>query len=168
MPLKENLIENTDSRFIYDKRHAKDIKYQFVYKNLGSEVDYLNLFKEGECKLNDQRSIHRMSSASFYHICNVDHNQEQCKSRYEILANLFPEGGFSGDFEYYPFFVFKVRERDAFRSHLSSMGVYLPIHWPGDIKKNELYGNIISIPLSPVYTNLQFNYLVKAIRKFKL
>jgi hypothetical protein len=166
--LKDELIENTNPKFVYDKCHAKDVKHQFIHKNLGSEADYLNLFEKGERKLNDQRSIHRMSSTSFYHVCNADHNQEQCKNRYKALADLFPEGGFGGDCEYYTFFAFKMRERDNFRNYLSSKGVYLPIHWPGDVKKNELYGIVISIPLSPVYTNLQFNHIIKAIKEFKL
>jgi len=166
--IEDQLIENLDSKFVYDKRQAKNVKHEFIHNNIGREADYLTLFKKGEIKLNRQRSIHRMSSESIYHVCNKNDNQEQSKKRFDVLAELFPEAQFDGVFEYFTFFPFRLKERDAFMNYLSNKNIYLPIYWPGNINNNKLHGILTTIPLSTVYTNLEFNHIINTIKEFKL
>ena len=58
----ENLIKNEEATFVKIKYIAKEIKYDFLFKNVGSENEYLTRFAEAEKELDRQSEIFMMSN----------------------------------------------------------------------------------------------------------
>ena len=166
LDIEGTLIINGDAPFSEIKIEAKNIKYNYIYFKKGTEKQYLNLFKEAEDILNEQRKIYSISTNAIVQLNKFSNDQEVMKRRYEYLKKIFLKYSFHIDISYYTFFVLTLQNRDDFRKYMMSKNIFLPIHWPISTQQNKLYNEIISIPLFSQYNNDEFYYMVNAIKEY--
>jgi len=165
LDIKNELIED-NSVFSNYKYQAKNLKYDYIFKDKGNERNYLKLFEKGEELLNNQDFIGKISNESIYLLSLYEHTKIQRirKERFEKLYDLFSNFCLNKNPEEYSFFVMKIDNRDTIRKKLFEYKIFLPIHWP-KITNNVLYDKIISIPLFENYTDKEFEYMVDILKK---
>jgi len=167
LKINNDLIINQEAKFVQPKNIAKDLKYQYIYNNIGEESDYLNKFIEGESLINLQKNIYTISNKSLYYLFAKDtfNNQDILKKRYERLYKEFKEYSLNLKITYYSFFILKLSNVDKLKKELSTKQIYLPIHWPKSTQYNDLYGRLISIPLFINYDDVEFNNMIDIIKE---
>ena len=165
LKINTELIKASDAPFHHLKNIAKNIKYEYVNNNLNTEKDYLEKFNEAEKSIDIQSDIFTMNSENISLILelNIDTEQEIRKKRFEELLKLFSNQCINKESQYYSYFVISIDNRDSLRKQLMSDNIFLPVHWPESTMHNELYSNVISIPLFETYTYFEFNYIVDKI-----
>ena len=62
----------------------------------------------------------------------------------------------------------KIKKRDELRSFLMTKNIFLPVHWPKSVVKNDLYDDIISIPIFSIYSLSDIKRIIKNIVLFKI
>ncbi len=166
LELDINLIEEKEAPFIKLKNIAKNIKYEYLTHSLFTEKKYLAKLEEAEENLDNQKKIFRIDNNSIANLISMDlkSQQEIRKKRFDILYSLFPKECINRNPSYYSFFVMCIKDRDDFRKNLMDSNIYLPMHWPQSSRANDLYHNIISIPLFETYTEEEFLYMLEKIK----
>jgi len=166
IPIDNTLILQNEASFSKIKYEAKNIKYKFISENKFSEEEYLEKFDLAESTLNHQVTINKMSNISIYKLQLLDKStQKMLKKRYDKLLSLFGQYTINNRPTYYSFFILKIKNRDIVRKELMKKGIFLPIHWPKSTQENKLYKELISVPLFLVYNDIEFEYLVNAIKE---
>jgi len=167
LKIEETLIIDEEASFSKEKRIAQDIKYDFVYKGKGSEKQYLEKFIRAENLLNNQKLIYKISNQSLYRLSTnkIDCDQTIMNQRFVIMNRLFSESILNNKSEFYSFVLLKVMNRDIIKSELIKKNIFLPIHWPKSSQDNNLYDQVISIPLFSNYTDEEFSFLIEELRK---
>ena len=166
LEIDEAKIVNREALFSAKKREAKDIKYHYIHHKKGDEMEYINLFEEGEELLDNQKEIFQISSSSLLSLFQEEHSQALEKRRYFRLKKCFSSYAFEHNVHHYSVFLIKLKQRDELRSYLMKKNIYLPIHWPESSQKNGLYDEVISIPLFAQYKEDEFNYIIDSIEEF--
>ena len=64
------------------------------------------------------------------------------------------------------FFIIKVSNRNKLRKYLCDRQIYLPVHWVHNEVHNDLYQQLLSIPVFIQYTLSEIEYVGQSIRKF--
>ena len=65
------------------------------------------------------------------------------------------------------FFVLKCKHRNKLRNYCSQKKIYLPVHWPNPNQlPNDLYDQIISIPVDSRYNESDMERVGDCIRSF--
>ena len=155
--------KNIFSRYKYE---AKKIKYEFVKFNKQEEKKYLELFQKGEELLDKQNFIGKISDESIYLLTLYEYDKIKKirKERFEKLYKEFNKYCLNKNPKEYSFFVLKLDNRNEIRKKLFEYKIFLPIHWP-KITDNNLYNEIISVPLFENYSNEEFDYMIKILEK---
>ena len=165
LDIKNELIEDNSVVSNY-KYQAKNLKYDYIFKDRGNESNYLKLFEKGEKLLDNQCFIRKISNESIYLLSLYEYTtiQQIRKKRFEKLYNLFSDFCLNKNPKEYSFFVMKINNRDIIRKKLFEYKIFLPIHWP-KVTNNVLYDKIISIPLFENYTDKEFEYMLNILKK---
>ena len=166
--INESLIQNKFPDFIEKKYEAKRIKYEYLNKSIHVEQKYLRLFQEGESLLDEQTQIYKISDRTIYElsIYNYDKAQNVSRKYFNIFYKEFASFCLNKNPLEYNFFVVKYSEVSNLRQYLTKHNIYLPVHWPESSQMNNLYGNLISIPLFSLYTMDEMYYLIKILKKY--
>ena len=168
LKINTELIKISDAPFHHLKNIAKNIKYEYINNNLYTEQDYLEKFNEAEESINIQSDIFTMNSKNISLLLSLNINTEQeIKKKFEKLLNFFSDECINKECQYYSYFVISIANRDEFRKKLMNDNIFLPIHWPKSTTHNELYSNIISIPLFEGYSDLEFSHIIYKIKDIK-
>ena len=168
LKINTELIKISDAPFHHLKNIAKNIKYEYINNNLYTEQDYLEKFNEAEESINIQSDIFTMNSKNISLLLSLNINTEQeIKKKFEKLLNFFSDECINKECQYYSYFVISIANRDEFRKKLMNDNIFLPIHWPKSTTHNELYSNIISIPLFEGYSDLEFSHIIDKIKGIK-
>jgi len=169
LKINTELIKASDAPFHHLKNIAKNIKYEYVNNNLYTEKDYLEKFNEAEDNIDIQSDIFTMNSENISLLLdfNINTEQEICKKRFEELLKSFSTQCINKESQYYSYFVMSIDNRDSLRKQLMSDNIFLPVHWPESTISNELYKNVISIPLYEIYTESEYSYLIDKIKGIK-
>ena len=169
LKINTELIKISDAPFHHLKNIAKNIKYEYINNNLYTEQDYLEKFNESEESINIQSDIFTMNSKNISLLLSLNINTEQeiKKKRFKKLLNLFSDECINKEGQYYSYFVISIANRDEFRKKLMNDNIFLSIHWPKSTTHNELYSNIISIPLFEGYSDLEFSHIIDKIKDIK-
>lgn len=169
--LDEKLIVNKEAPFVRLKYSGKNIKYEYIHKNLFSEDSYLEISEEAKQLINAQKEIFSVSKISLFNIFNFYKNMDiENKTRatnYMVLEEYLNRSSIKIDPVFYSFFVLLVEKRDELRDRLFKEKVFLPVHWPKTIESgNTLYDKIISIPVDSRYTIDDMKAIAEIINKF--
>lgn len=168
--LNSDLIQKSSAPFIIAKYQAKRIKYGYFNHNLYSEEDYLDLFKEGEDALNQQREIFSISPQGLNQIIRFHESlafeTKQRDKNYHVLQKLISPIGFDiANFK--SFFVFSCENIQYIRNELMNREIFLARHWPNIYNiSNTLYQNLLSIPLDSRYDENDMEKAGKIISKY--
>jgi len=155
-----------EAPYAKEKSISKNIKYNYLHNELGTEFDYISRFEKAEKMLNKQKSIFSISNKALFSLFKMSHNNDLEKKRYFELKKKFCMYSFDYDINHYSFFLLKLQNRDEFRQYLMGKEIYLPIHWPETSQKNNLYDEIISVPLFAHYNDEEFRYMIEVIEEF--
>lgn len=168
--LNGDYIVNKEAPYVKKKYLAKDKKYNFINNSLYSEEEYLNDFELAENQLDRQDKIYKISNKGIYNIIRFNQllydELEIRKKNYSILnkhiKSVVDEYG-----NFLSFFVFRCKNRDELRKELFKNNIYLPIHWPNNkLLNNNLYKEVISIPLDSRYNEGDMNKIISIIHKY--
>ena len=156
-------INNIQAPFSSIKRDACKKKYAFISENKSSEIEFLQLFNSGEKEINNQNDIYCISPQSLNLIFKGDfNNQEILKSRFVELQDLTQKE--SELPSYFSFFSFVLRNKKGFLEFMKRNNIFLPNFWPETTQKNDLYNNLIVIPL--FYDDIEFKYVKEVLKTF--
>ena len=156
-------INDIQAPFSSIKRDACKKKYAFISENKSSEIEFLQLFDSGEKEINNQNDIYCISPQSLNLIFKGDfNNQEILKSRFVELQDLTKKE--SELPSYFSFFSFVLRNKKGFLEFMKRNNIFLPNFWPETTQKNDLYNNLIVIPL--FYDDIEFKYVKEVLKTF--
>tara|TARA_B110001452_G_scaffold106867_1_gene88534 strand:- start:1431 stop:2381 length:951 start_codon:yes stop_codon:yes gene_type:complete len=156
-------INDIQAPFSSIKRDACKKKYAFISENKSSEIEFLQLFNSGEKEINNQNDIYCISPQSLNLIFKGDfNNQEILKSRFVELQDLTKKE--SELPSYFSFFSFVLRNKKGFLEFMKRNNIFLPNFWPETTQKNDLYNNLIVIPL--FYDDIEFKYVKEVLKTF--
>tara|TARA_B110000211_G_scaffold189658_1_gene216003 strand:- start:602 stop:1552 length:951 start_codon:yes stop_codon:yes gene_type:complete len=156
-------INNIQAPFSSIKRDACKKKYAFISENKSSEIEFLQLFNSGEKEINNQNDIYCISPQSLNLIFKGDfNNQEILKSRFVELQDLTQKE--SALPSYFSFFSFVLRNKKGFLEFMKRNNIFLPNFWPETTQKNDLYNNLVVIPL--FYNDIEFKYVKEMLKTF--
>ena len=156
-------INDIQAPFSSVKRDACKKKYAFISENKSSEIEFLQLFDSGEKEINNQNDIYCISPQSLNLIFKGDfNNQEILKSRFVELQDLTKKE--SELPSYFSFFSFVLRNKKGFLEFMKRNNIFLPNFWPETTQKNDLYNNLIVIPL--FYDDIEFKYVKEVLKTF--
>ena len=156
-------INNIQAPFSSIKRDACKKKYAFISDNKSSEIEFLQLFNSGEKEINNQNDIYCISPQSLNLIFKGDfNNQEILKSRFVELQDLTQKE--SELPSYFSFFSFVLRNKKGFLEFMKRNNIFLPNFWPETTQKNDLYTNLVVIPL--FYNDIEFKYVKEMLKTF--
>ena len=156
-------INNIQAPFSSIKRDACKKKYAFISENKSSEIEFLQLFNSGEKEINNQNDIYCISPQSLNLIFKGDfNNQEILKSRFVELQDLTQKE--SELPSYFSFFSFVLRNKKGFLEFMKRNNIFLPNFWPETTQKNDLYTNLVVIPL--FYNDIEFKYVKEMLKTF--
>lgn len=168
LAIDSNQVKQNEADFVLKKCQAKSKKYEYIFNTIGTEEEYIKLFEDGENLLNAQQDIFKISKQSVYEIMKYENHNEQgvSKKYYDCFYKKFKSNCLNFKAESYSFFVMKVSKRDELRKYLFSKNIFLPIHWPKISQDNQLYDEVISIPLFSHYTIDEMQYVADTIKEF--
>ena len=156
-------INDIQAPFSSIKRDACKKKYAFISENKSSEIEFLQLFDSGEKEINNQNDIYCISPQSLNLIFKGDfNNQEILKSRFVELQDLTKKE--SELPSYFSFFSFVLRNKKGFLEFMKRNNIFLPNFWPETTQKNDLYNNLVVIPL--FYNDIEFKYVKEMLKTF--
>jgi len=169
--LSADNIRHEEAAFASLKYKAKQIKYDYLHKNLYSENVYLALFGEAEELADKQRDIYSISSCSMFNLLNfytrLEREYAVRRENYKVLDEVLNPLSIPLDAEYPALYVLSVDQRDKLREYLYTQRIFLPAHWPNTYGiKNELYNRVISIPLDSRYNQADMQRVAGHIRAF--
>lgn len=171
--LSGNKIVNQEAPFVSLKYAAKDMKYDYIHKNLFSEDEYLKTSSQAQEIIDKQRQIYSVSKRSLFNIfefyLDIEKENRARSENYRVLERLLYDKAIRINPDFYSFFVLLTGDRDRLRKYLFKKNIFLPVHWPAMARfKNSLCDRIISIPLDSRYSigNMEkISYLIKAFYK---
>lgn len=165
MPIDQSLIVGKNAPFAAVKAEAKHIKYQYIHQGLHDEPKYLQKFAQAEQMLDNQTHIYPMDSNAIAALLSRDVVQIQAKrrQRFAALLALFEAHHLGAIPTEYSFFVMSIKDRDGFQKIMRAQNIFLPVHWPTNDPKT-INQHIISIPLFEVYTDQEFEFLLKTMK----
>lgn len=163
LAIDDSLIVNIPAIFSIKKREAKDIKYKYIHNNVFTQDDYLQKFVEAENTLAQQYNIYTMSNHSLSQLSSAT-EQSIRKARYERICKVLGEHVIKLTPTFYSFAVLSVKNRDVLRKKLRDKDIFLAVHWPESSQGNILYENIISLPLSAIYADIEFEYMLNELK----
>ncbi|MCB9426831.1 MAG: hypothetical protein H6584_07365 [Flavobacteriales bacterium] len=161
------LIRNETAPFVQTKTEAKNKKNEYLRYSIGSEEEYLTLFNKGEQEIDQQKEIFRMSSNSMEQLLTIkdSNDQEIARSRFDVLSSFALGSVFENKPEHISYFVFNHCSKNKIYAYLRSKSIYLPNFWPSGKRENELYSNLIAVPLYSYYEQDKFDRLKEEIKK---
>jgi len=164
-------INPSFANYIYSKYKAKEKKSFYLEDNTDiTEMDYLNLFEEGDRLIDKQKEIYSVSPKGYYFIQKY---QNEINSDISIRDNNFlilkkwlsPITELPYSFK--SFFVFYTKERDNLRRDLYNNNIFLPVHWPNILNiDNDLYKNLLSIPIDSRYSEEEMQRILLIVSKY--
>ena len=156
-------------------------------KNLDAELKekYRHLFDDAELALNEDINFYQMSSISkrIIHQTDFPHLKEARKENYQYLLNELKDveylkpvfSDLPNDVVPLFFPVFVEIDRKELRSYLSSMEIYMPVHWgipkhfSGRLTDNAefIYEAILSIPIDQRYEPIAMKRIIDVLKNYK-
>ncbi|MFH0259630.1 pyridoxal phosphate-dependent transferase [Vibrio barjaei] len=158
--------------FADKKLRAKQKKYDYLNKGLGSESSYLDESNEAERLLNTTSSIYEPSdlglvlSRKFYATLHTErqHHQSNHNIVNELLIDVDGIELIEINSDFCSFQPILLENRDTVRKELFSHGAFLAVHWPELVGvSNKLSGRILSIPLDSRYSNADIKALCRLL-----
>ena len=165
LKIDSSLIINEPAPYYTLKKKACSIKFAFLMENKFSEKEYLSLFQDGEKEIDKQKEIYSISNDSLNSLFKEDYNiQDVLKKRYNKLIKTFETINLHP--AYYSFFPLSISNKNAFFQEMKKKNIFLPNFWPKSSQNNNLYTNLVVIPLFYNYSDSEFNYILKQISIF--
>lgn len=156
--------------YVVKKYQAKHLKFIFREYNQGLEYDFLKLFNEAEEELGQQDGIYAMSDHSLALLlsCLPAYEKEKKirEDNFRFLQSELREHAVNIKLSEYSFFVFRCAQRDELRSYLFLKNIFLPIHWAPFNLENQLYHELLSIPLFSIYHSENLKFVSNCIKGF--
>lgn len=169
-PLELKHIKMTPSVFADLKYQAKAFKADYLTNGKGSQAKYLRLFERGEEKLNsfDIHTLSKTTQALLPHVLRgIECEQRLRRQQYQRLDRVLKSHALSLSPRYFSFYVLKIQRRNELKKFLAKHDVFLPVHWPALNKNgNDMYEQILSIPLDGRYSLDEIDRVAKLIRRF--
>tara|TARA_B110000240_G_scaffold68612_1_gene78145 strand:+ start:2917 stop:3867 length:951 start_codon:yes stop_codon:yes gene_type:complete len=163
LSISSSEVNNTEAPYTTFKREACKNKYIFISENKSSEIEYLNLFNKGEEEINNQDEIYCISPQSLNLMFQGDYNNQKIlKRRFVELQDLTKKK--SKLPFYFSFFTFVLSNKKEFLEFMRKNNIFLPNFWPETTQKNNLYNNLVVIPL--FYNDIEFSYVKKILGSF--
>lgn len=162
------------------KLEAMILKNFYLKKQVACNEIYRNIFQTEEIKFDNQKKIYQIShiSRSLLEYFPIKKMCDTRKNNYNLLKNYL-KGNYNIESILneddavpltYPIYI---KNRDRFRQYLKEKHIYCAVHWPlkGSIlennkEANDIYKNIISLPIDQRYTNNHMDYLNTIINNF--
>ena len=159
--------------YVATKKEAMDLKRKHIDGNYDDKTKYLGLFSQADQMIEEDYRGKKIDDDSLNVLKNIDIDEikrirvENCLAIEKLLKNnekivmlfKFEEGDC-------PLFVpIKIDNRDKVRERLISDSIYLPMHWPNDLKlDNEIYNYELSLVCDQRYkVNDVSSYVSKLI-----
>lgn len=162
---------------------AEFAKLVAMYRNYGSEVKYKNELKGINSRLDPLQAA--VLSLKLKRLTNDNAIRQQIAFRYLNEINnpsiQLPQAPLNANAHVWHVFVVRVQDRVKFQNYLTSNGVGSLIHYPIPPHKQEalkefahltlpiterLHEEVISIPISPVMTEEEVNYVIHVCNEF--
>ena len=165
----------TDNEEIYKKvkalaNYGSDYKYHFIYKGVNSRLDEIHAaVLDVKLKHLDSDNSRRREIAKYY--CENIRNE----------AIILPKSYFELSHVYHVFAV-RTANRDKLADYLKSKDIQTLIHYPIPPHKQEAYkewntlsypiseaihSTILSVPISPVLSDDEVDYVVKSLNEYQ-
>jgi len=149
--------------------YGSDFKYHFIYKGINSRLDELHAaVLDVKLRYLDEDNAKRRNIADYYR-ANINNEELILPKTYAPLAHV------------YHVFAIRTKKRDALVEYLNHKEIQTLIHYPIPPHKQEAYrewnelsyplseeihNTILSIPMSPVLTDAEVEYIVTALNNF--
>ncbi len=165
----------TDNEEIYKKvkalaNYGSDYKYHFIYKGVNSRLDELQAaVLDVKLKYLDADNSRRVDIAKYY--------RDNIKNESIILPKSYSEKS-----HVYHVFAVRTANRDKLVEFLKGKEIQTLIHYPIPPHKQDAYrewnsqsypisesihSTILSVPISPVLTDDEVDYVVKSLNEYK-
>lgn len=151
------------------RNYGSHKKYQNLFKGLNSRLDDIQAaFLNVKLKYAEKEILKRRTIANFY-LKNI-------KNSKIVLPKIINEKS-----HVWHLFVIRTKERNILQNFLSNEGIQTLIHYPIPPHKQvaykefnhlnlpiteKIHNEVLSLPISPVHTLEEIEYIVKAINKF--
>ena len=162
------------------KSYGMILKDLFLKTGLDCNLEYRKIFSESESRLDNQKTIYKMSDfASYLSSCvDVKKLKYTRKQNFDLLNDYLSirgikpviELGESGIPLVYPI---RVKNRDKLRSYLMENKIYCAIHWPFDNQQTEQRPfairnaeELISLPIDQRYNEEHIQYLADVLSRY--
>jgi dTDP-4-amino-4,6-dideoxygalactose transaminase len=165
----------TDNEDIYNKvkalaNYGSDYKYHFIYKGINSRLDELHAaVLDVKLKYLDADNSRRIDIAKYYRD-NIKNESIILPKSYSDLSHV------------YHVFAVRTANRDKLVEFLKSKDIQTLIHYPIPPHKQDAYrewnsqsypisesihSTILSVPMSPVLTDDEVDYVVKSLNEYQ-
>jgi len=165
----------TDNEDIYNKvkalaNYGSDYKYHFIYKGINSRLDELHAaVLDVKLKYLDADNSRRIDIAKYYRD-NIKNESIILPKSYSDLSHV------------YHVFAVRTANRDKLVEYLKGKDIQTLIHYPIPPHKQDAYrewnsqsypisesihSTILSVPISPVLTDDEVDYVVKALNEYQ-
>jgi hypothetical protein len=170
-PLSGNLIKKNPSTFPKIKYTAKDMKYHFLNNNQFSEKQYLNLFKLAESKLDEQTTIHKISSYSLFRLFDfmsgIEKEYSIRKNNFNVLDKHLNDKAIKINTIYPSFYILSVERRNELRKYLFTKNIFCPVYWPPiKVVSSQLNDTFLSIPVDSRYNIKDMKKIASYVNQF--
>lgn len=171
--------KNSDKRLETAKLEASFAKYRYLFENVGEKEDMLELFRQAEDILDNQKELYGISEMSAKVQCNLDIVGLKRKRRenYSFLFNSIclkvkPVFSLSG-YEVPLYFPIYVEDRDSLQKFLIRNDIFAPIVWPRNNIQTVVcngaeiaYKHLLCLPIDQRYDVEDMNRIVEVINKY--
>lgn len=178
---KDDLFVN-NVQFYSKKAYAMILKTLFLQNILDCNELYRNMFVSTDDSLNTSKGIFSISEFSKFILssCDIDKLIKVRRKNYLYLReNILIDLDFIINFKATdcPYVLpCYVKNRDVFRKYLIENKIYCAVHWPDfssnyivqSKKTEDIYNNIISLPIDQRYGEKEMQYMVNHINNYKV
>lgn len=168
-----------DTAMIDIKREASELKYQYLFEQIGDKPTFKAIYREGEALLDAQKDFFKIGDISAQIQANLDIGSLQQKRRANyrvLLERLKNKKSFNILFDCLPdgvtplYFPILVDEREKLQGLLADNDIYAPVVWlkpeccPTICKEaEEIYQKILCIPIDQRYNTDDMERIIKVI-----
>lgn len=160
------------SDFSTIKFKAKYKKFDYLYKGVGTEKQYLDLFNKAENILDNNKGIYYPSNYSLILAMNYFSNFKEEKTirmqNYSLIEKLLPDITIPVNPDFYSFAPILLENRNQIRLKLMENNIFLAVHWPPSSVFNALNNRILSLPVDSRYKTESIHKMCKLISKYRI
>ena len=172
-----DLNKNPNKEMIDIKSKAMENKKDYINQKIDNKSEFLNQYSESGKILEKDYKNYSIDEASLKILMGIDIGEiiktriENAKVIYEKLKNkseikfLINEFNEKDGLLFVPIML-KKEIRNDLRKYLIDNQVYLPIHWPSEVNKNNVVEQELSLICDQRYTKVQIETYINKILEF--